>query len=147
MSCHMRASLFNGASIMLRCGVALGYPDSSANLSNVPTDRLEVPEFCRFQGFATRFNFRTPKFRLPVVKSAFDKAGQNFQNSLDLISTPPATARAISTLRTSLLLFPLCTFLVAGKEEACHFRSYTMFEKQWQQAGRYSEMIEHVTLC
>ncbi|CAE7902707.1 cnbA, partial [Symbiodinium necroappetens] len=35
------------------CGVALGYPDSSANLSNVPTDRLEVPEFCRFQGFVT----------------------------------------------------------------------------------------------
>ncbi|CAE7358089.1 cnbA [Symbiodinium natans] len=35
------------------CGVALGYPDRSANLSNVPTDRLSVPEFCQFQGFVS----------------------------------------------------------------------------------------------
>ena len=55
----MRAGLTDGDSIMLRCGVALGYPDNSANLSNVPTDRLEVPDFCQFQGFVTWFNLST----------------------------------------------------------------------------------------
>eukprot|EP00439_Symbiodinium_sp_Y106_P064243 s6170_g10.t1 len=49
---RVTAALFDGV-LFRKCGVALGYPDNSANLSNVPTDRLEVPDFCQFQGFVT----------------------------------------------------------------------------------------------
>ncbi|CAE7770391.1 ADK2 [Symbiodinium pilosum] len=40
------------------CGVALGYPDHSGDLSGIPTDRLDVHDFCRFQGFVSRQNFK-----------------------------------------------------------------------------------------
>lgn len=38
-----------------RCGVALGYPDSSSKLSDMATDRRKLQEFCRFfPGFVAR---------------------------------------------------------------------------------------------
>ena len=56
LGCPVQRSLLSAKLSMdvIRCGLALGYPDPSSKLCGMPTERLKLQEFCHtFSGFDT----------------------------------------------------------------------------------------------